>query len=210
MLPAGFPTPQGRTKPWGTGHAIWVAREYIQEPLLVINADDFYGAAAYQTAAGYFDSAAGSQSTDYCMVGYRLRHTVSPHGPVARGLCRTDADGFLTDVVEVAGIQMDAAGEIQAAGDSGRRQRFTGDETVSMNLWGLHAGHFRPVGTPLRPLPPRSGFARRGRILYSRRGRHVDPGKRRPGEGAFHRRRGVDRAQPMPKTRCWWWSGSGP
>ncbi len=136
MLPPGFPRPEGRTKPWGTGQAIWVAREHVDQPMLVINADDFYGAAAYQTAADYFASAT-STSTDYCMVGYRLRNTVSPHGPVARGLCHADADGFLTDVAEVAGIQMDAAGEICAGGDSGRRQRFSGDELVSMNMWGF-------------------------------------------------------------------------
>ena len=103
MLPGGFQVPPGRSKPWGTGHAIWAARECIGEPMLVINADDFYGAAAYQAAADYCVSTAGS-STDYCMVGYRLRNTLSPHGPVARGICHADAEGFLIEVAEVAGI----------------------------------------------------------------------------------------------------------
>jgi hypothetical protein len=134
MLPAGFRAPPGRSKPWGTGHAIWAARQCVREPLLVINADDFYGAAAYQAAAGHFASAAPS-STDYCMVGYRLRNTLSPHGPVARGICRADTEGFLIEVAEVGGIERDAAGEIQTAG--GRRQRFTGEEIVSMNMWGF-------------------------------------------------------------------------
>ncbi len=137
MLPEGFSVPPGRAKPWGTGHAIWAARKQIREPLLVINADDFYGAAGYQTAADYFNSAAASSATDYCMVGYRLRNTVSPHGPVARGVCRTDAGGFLAGLSEVQGIEMDAAGEIHAAVEGGPRQRFSGDEIVSMNLWGF-------------------------------------------------------------------------
>ena len=104
--------------------------------MLVINADDFYGAAAYQAAADYF-AAADASGTDYCMVGYRLRNTISPHGPVARGICRADAEAFLIEVAEVAGIQRDAAGEIQTTAPDGRRQRFSGEEIVSMNMWGF-------------------------------------------------------------------------
>ncbi|MGO8691717.1 MAG: NTP transferase domain-containing protein [Thermoguttaceae bacterium] len=136
MLPEGFRVPPGRCKPWGTGHAIWAARECVGEPMLVINADDFYGAAAYQAAADYF-ALADASGTDYCMVGYRLRNTVSPHGPVARGICRADAEALLIEVVEVAGIQRDAAGEIQTTAADGRRQRFSGEEIVSMNMWGF-------------------------------------------------------------------------
>ena len=137
LLPQGFSVPEGRKKPWGTGHAVWVARECVRQPMLVINADDFYGAAAYQTAADCFASPTKSSDAEYFMVGYRLRKTVSPHGPVARGVCRADAEGFLVDVTEVTGIAVDAAGKISAPGKDGRPQNFTGEEIVSMNLWGF-------------------------------------------------------------------------
>jgi UTP-glucose-1-phosphate uridylyltransferase len=109
MLPEGFSVPDGRKKPWGTGHALWVARDLVKEPALVINADDFYGAAAYQTAAEHFGSLAAPQKNDYFMVGYSLRKTVSLHGPVSRGVCRTDDRGFLADVTEIKEITIDPA-----------------------------------------------------------------------------------------------------
>jgi len=107
----------------------------------VINADDFYGAGAYRTAADYLAKAAGRGGDDYFMVGYYLRKTVSPHGPVSRGVCSIDAEGFLTDVTEVVGISVDGAGMI-SAGPEDALWQFTGSEIVSMNMWGFRPSLF--------------------------------------------------------------------
>ncbi len=88
----------------------------------MINADDFYGAAAYRTAADCFSSPEKSCQAEYFMVGYRLRKTVSPHGPVARGVCRADAEGFLADVTEVTGIAVDAADIFPPQGKTAARR----------------------------------------------------------------------------------------
>src|SRR6188474_71921 len=101
-LPEGFSIPEGRTKPWGTAHAVRAARHVTNGPFAVINADDFYGADAYQSIARWFAAATEDPSKDhYSMVGYPLRNTLSDHGAVNRGICQTDADGLLTDVEEV-------------------------------------------------------------------------------------------------------------
>ena len=102
------------------------------------------------------------------MVGYRLRNTVSPHGPVARGVCRADAEGFLADVTEVTGIAVDAAGKISAPGKDGRPQSFTGEEIVSMNLWGFTPSLFDRLERLFRRVPRRRRLDRDGRVLPSR------------------------------------------
>jgi NDP-sugar pyrophosphorylase family protein len=111
--------PVGRAKPWGTGHATLSARGAADGNFGLINADDFYGPSAYQLLSRHFEA-----STDYCMVGFKLRQTLSEHGSVARGLCRIDAAGFLQHVTEVP--------KIAGLGDG-----LTGDEIVSMNCWGF-------------------------------------------------------------------------
>jgi UTP-glucose-1-phosphate uridylyltransferase len=135
-LPAGFSVPEGREKPWGTGHAILAARDLINEPFAVINADDFYGAGGYTTACKHLQRAQDSGNADYCLIGYRLGNTLSEHGSVSRGICQRDTDGYLDHVVETHNIAR-ADGGIHADGPDGGKQRLSGDEVVSMNLWGF-------------------------------------------------------------------------
>jgi UTP-glucose-1-phosphate uridylyltransferase len=136
-IPAGFAVPAGRTKPWGTTHAILMAAEVIQEPFASINADDFYGAESYQLLAQHLQSG----TSDYAMVGFTLSNTLSEFGSVARGVCRVDASGYLQNVVELTGIERDG-GEVMNTDAQGRTTRLTGDEPVSMNFWGFTPGIF--------------------------------------------------------------------
>lgn len=131
-LPPGFTVPAGRTKPWGTTHAILMAEDVIREPFAAINADDFYGASAFRVLAQHLQSG----SPDYCMVGFILRKTLSQFGRVARGVCRTSAEGLLQSVVELTKIEPDGQGA-KSIGADGSVERLTGDEAVSMNMWGF-------------------------------------------------------------------------
>jgi NDP-sugar pyrophosphorylase family protein len=119
-----------RTKPWGTGHAVLAARGAVKRPFAVINADDFYGAAGYRTLADHF-----TRSSDYALVGYPLRQTLSEHGTVSRGLCAVDG-GRLRGITELTKIEKTADGA-RYTDAAGQAQRLTGDETVSMNFWGF-------------------------------------------------------------------------
>jgi UTP-glucose-1-phosphate uridylyltransferase len=131
-LPSGFSVPAQRRKPWGTGHAILMAAEAITGPFGVINADDFYGRTSFQLLGDYLKSG----NSDPAMVGFVLRNTLSEFGSVARGLCRTGADGFLTSVTELTRIEKNGAGARNTE-PSGAVHPLTGEETVSMNLWGF-------------------------------------------------------------------------
>jgi hypothetical protein len=126
-LPAPFAPPAGREKPWGTGHAVYAARHLVKNPFAVINADDFYGRRAFALLAAHLDRASG----DHVMVAYRLDQTVSEHGTVSRGLCRTDAQGFLIDIEEVTAIAKTEQGLF-----SGEVER-DGATPTSMNCWGF-------------------------------------------------------------------------
>jgi len=140
-LPAGTVVPPGRKKPWGTGHAILMAADAVAEPFAVINADDFYGADAFRVLAAHL----GSGSPDYAMAGFILRNTVSDFGGVARGVCRTDARGYLESVTEVVGIEKDGTG-VKPFAKTPPDFRLGGDEIVSMNCWGFTPslfGHLR-------------------------------------------------------------------
>lgn len=121
-LPPGVQPPAGREKPWGTGHAVWCAREALAEPFAVINADDFLGRDAFVQLAQFF----AQPDADHAMVGYRLGNTLSEHGTVSRGVCTVDAQGRLQRVVEQTGI---------AVADVGPGRPYSGDEIVSMNCW---------------------------------------------------------------------------
>ena len=132
QLPPGFQVPAGRTKPWGTGHAILMAADAIHEPFAVINGDDFYGAGGFRVLAQHLQSG----SPDYSMVGFVLRNTLSEFGSVARGVCQVSGDGFLEDVVELTKIEPDGA-HAKNTGADGQVTLLTGDETVSMNMWGF-------------------------------------------------------------------------
>lgn len=122
LLPDGCVVPPGRTKPWGTGHAVWCARDQVPASFAVINADDFLGRDAFAQLADFL----AAPDADHAMVGYRLGNTLSEQGSVSRGVCQVTATGELTEVVEHTGI---------ARSDVGPGQTFAGDEIVSMNCW---------------------------------------------------------------------------
>jgi hypothetical protein len=141
-VPSGFRVPSGRTKPWGTGHAILTAKDLIDEPFSVVNADDFYGPSAMNAVGGYLSGVGDPENADYCLVGYRLRQTLSEHGSVARGVCKADANGYLTRLTETTGLFGDDTGIFQKD-DSGALRRFDPDTLVSMNMWGFMPSYFR-------------------------------------------------------------------
>lgn len=141
-LPAGYTLPEGRTKPWGTTHAVLAAKDAIKTPFAVLNADDFYGADSFQALAKHFQSgeSESGESSD-ALVGYTLRSTLSPHGSVARGVCEVDNEGFLQAITEYTGIEPDGNGA-RTTEASGQSRVFTGDERVSMNMWGFSPAIF--------------------------------------------------------------------
>ena len=134
-LPASIPMIH-RSRPWGTGHALLVAREAIETPFVVINADDYYGRRSFRILADYFGASADDDRRHAAMVGYRLDDTLSAHGTVSRGVCRCTDRGELIAIEECRGLQPSAGG-VTYADDEGQRQRLTGKEVVSMNIWGM-------------------------------------------------------------------------
>ncbi len=139
-LPEGFTVPEGRTKPWGTNHAILMAKDIIKEPFAVINADDFYGKEAFEVLAKFLTQVDG-QKNRYCMAGYRIENTLSEHGSVNRGVCQTNLDGHLTDVVERCNIERKADGQIQFE-ENGEIHTIAEGTPVSMNMWGFTPEYF--------------------------------------------------------------------
>jgi NDP-sugar pyrophosphorylase family protein len=131
-LPAGFAVPQGRVKPWGTGQAVLSARGLIDAPFCVINADDYYGTEAFRLA--YDHLANLRDDSDYFMVGYRLRNTLSETGYVARGVCEVAADGTLLDICERTHIISTVDGPLMSE-DLSVYRRLDADTIVSMNMW---------------------------------------------------------------------------
>jgi len=142
QLPDGFNIPEGREKPWGTGHAILSARDVTAEPFAAINADDFYGRDAFEKLAGFLkDASEGADKQHYCMVGFKLKNTLSDFGSVSRGICESDDGGMLESVTEMTGIEK-AEGGAEQKNDDGSVTKLTGEEVVSMNMWGFTPGLF--------------------------------------------------------------------
>lgn len=133
--PVDVPTAD-RSKPWGTGHAVLAARNVIDKPFAVINADDFYGAESYGLLAALLNEAAASETTQYGMVGFELRETLSDHGPVSRGICECDSEGYLQTVTERTKIDRDGDGG-QCLDEAGQPLHIPGDAVTSMNCWGF-------------------------------------------------------------------------
>ena len=131
-LTPGFSVPEGRTKPWGTTHAILMAANLIHEPFAVINADDFYGAASFRAMASHLQSG----TPDYGMVGFTLRDTLTEFGTVARGICHVDEQGYLRDITELKAIEREGT-HITNVDEEGKVTNLTGGEVVSMNMWGF-------------------------------------------------------------------------
>jgi UTP-glucose-1-phosphate uridylyltransferase len=135
-IPPGFTVPEERQKPWGTGHAILMAKDVIDVPFAVINADDFYSRSAFLTLAEQYKTWQPGNGSDWCMVGYDLANTLSEHGFVSRGVCRADASGFLVDIVERTKIQRTPAG-IGYQDEKDSAAIIPGNTIVSMNFWGF-------------------------------------------------------------------------
>jgi len=132
--------PKDRDKPWGTAHAILVARDVIHEPFAVINADDYYGPNSFKRMARFLVMKDLS-CNDYAMVGYTLRDTLSEYGPVSRGLCQCDGQMFLRRVVERKKVESTATGA-RYFEDDGTEHFLSGNEIVSRNLWGFQPSIF--------------------------------------------------------------------
>ena len=135
-LPEGYTVPAGRTKPWGTAHAALAAREIVDGPFAVINADDYYGPEAYQKIYNYLSTHQDGDVYEYVMVGYLLKNTVTENGTVARGVCRETEDHYLTQVTERTKIEKGEPPRYTE--DDGKTwTELPGDTIVSMNLWGF-------------------------------------------------------------------------
>ena len=139
-IPEGFQVPEGRVKPWGTGHAIMSCIDVIDGPFAVINADDYYGRHAFKMA---YDFLTENQDKDgiyqYMMVGYKLENTLTDNGHVARGVCVTDEEGFLKDINERTHIEKRDGGAAYTEDDGATWTELPMDATVSMNMWGFSA-----------------------------------------------------------------------
>ena len=139
-LPEGFTCPEGRQKPWGTNHAVLMGKDVIREPFAVINADDFYGRDSFAVIGKWLSELDNTQN-QYCMVGYRVGNTLSESGSVARGVCETSAEGYLTGVVERTAIER-IDGDIQFIDENGQKVVLEENTPVSMNMWGFTPDYF--------------------------------------------------------------------
>ena len=138
-IPAGFSVPADRTKPWGTGHALLMAKDVFKEPFAVITADDFYGAEAFKVMADYLTN--GVSDSEYAMCGYQLCKTLSDFGSVARGICSVDANGFLTDIKERTSIERKNGKIVFTENDI--ETELDENVPVSMNFWGFAPNLFK-------------------------------------------------------------------
>ena len=138
MLPEGFTVPAGREKPWGTSHAILCTADAIDgAPFGVINADDYYGKSAFKVIYDFLSNAQAGAVSPYCMVGYQLGNTVTDHGSVARGICTTDDNSYLTGIVERTKIEKYEGGIHFTEDDGATWTDVSADTPVSMNMWGF-------------------------------------------------------------------------
>lgn len=138
-LPEGYTCPEGRTKPWGTNHALLMGKNVINEPFAIINADDFYGRDSFKVLADFLSNASGENN--YCMVGFRIGNTMSKSGTVARGICEME-NGLLTSVVERTAIGY-KGDKICFTDENGVEQTLTPETPVSMNMWGFTPDYFK-------------------------------------------------------------------
>ncbi len=123
--------PDGRTKPYGTGHAVLACKDIVREPFAVINADDYYGKSAFKLIFDYLNALPKNSTKNYCMAGFVLKNTLSENGGVTRGICETDKDGYLTSIVETKNIVKTESG---AESDG---MAIDVNAYVSMNMWGF-------------------------------------------------------------------------
>lgn len=142
-LPAGFTKPEGRIKPWGTGHAVLCCKDVVKEPFAVINADDYYGKEGFKIIYDFLNEEKGQKNL-YCMAGFILGNTLSENGGVTRGICEADKDGILQEIVETSGI-MKAGDHAAAKSNTGEEITISLESVVSMNMWGFQTGLFEEL-----------------------------------------------------------------
>jgi nucleotidyltransferase len=140
-LPAGFTVPVGREKPWGTNHAVMMAKDVIKEPFCVINCDDFYNRDSFMVMGKFLSELPAGAKNKYAMVGFRVGNTLSENGTVARGVCATDAEGHLTTVVERTEV-MRVNGAVSYKDEEGKWVAIADNTPVSMNMWGFTPDYF--------------------------------------------------------------------
>lgn len=145
-LPEGYQLPAGRTKPWGTGHAVLMAKDVIHEPFAAINADDFYGAPAFQEIAAFFRN--GVSPATYAMVGYLLKNTLSDFGTVSRGVCKTDQTDHLIEITERTKIAREGGSVFYK--EDNITMELDENSPVSMNFWGFHPSLFVHLETQFK------------------------------------------------------------
>lgn len=147
-LPEGFKVPEGRKKPWGTGQAVLTTKDVVKEPFVVINADDYYGAEGFRAIYQYMkeEMDKGGDIYSCCMAGFILKNTLSENGGVTRGVCKTDADGYLKAVEETFEIEI-KDGKLVAQDENGNSKDIDLEQFVSMNMWGLPASFFQELET---------------------------------------------------------------
>ena len=140
QIPGDYQIPEGREKPWGTGHAVWVAHSVVNGPFAVINADDYYGVEAYKTLYDFLVQS--REPEEYSVVGYRLDNTLSEYGTVNRGVCETDEKGYLRNINECKQIGRDENGSISYPDNMKGIVLLPADAPVSMNMWGFYPSYF--------------------------------------------------------------------
>ncbi|SES63016.1 sugar phosphate nucleotidyltransferase [Prevotella sp. kh1p2] len=140
-LPAGFSVPAGRVKPWGTNHAVLMAKDVIKEPFCVINCDDFYNRDSFMVLGKFLSELPEGSRNRYAMVGFRVSNTLSENGTVARGVCSKDENDNLTTVVERTEIERHEAG-VQYKDEQGQWVTVPDNTPVSMNVWGFTPDYF--------------------------------------------------------------------
>ena len=144
-LPEGFEVPEGRVKPFGTGHAILSCKDVVDGPFAVINADDYYGVHAFQDIYNYLTENEDDEKYHYAMVGYILSNTLTENGYVSRGICEMDKDAFLTGITERTHIEQRDMG-VQFTEDDGQTwEDIAADSIVSMNMFGFTASMLKEL-----------------------------------------------------------------
>ena len=144
-IPEGFEVPEGRSKPWGTGHAVLCAASQIDGPFAVINADDYYGREAFSLIFDYLTTHQDDDKYRYAMVGYQLGNTLSDTGHVARGVCKVDSEGYLQEITERTRIIRKGNGAAWSEDDGATWHEIDPMTPVSMNLWGFSEGFLQEL-----------------------------------------------------------------
>ena len=140
-LPEGFTVPEGRTKPWGTNHALMMGESVINEPFGIVNSDDFYGRDSFEVMGKFLSNLPEGSKNKYAMVGFRVGNTLSESGTVSRGVCATNSENLLTDVVERTKIERHN-GDVQYLDENEKWVTIDDKTPVSMNFWGFTPDYF--------------------------------------------------------------------